>query len=130
MAKSIKEIRAERDEARYHAAILAQAYTTGKRPPAYIVTTALEYPIRASNGMESGLLFGDIVLVHRGNNQRTEGPGRGRWVRMRLVGVRGSDCDCQLIEDDPDDTVGIDRAGARGTWPSSVVVKDKPVTGF
>jgi len=37
----------------------------------------------------------------------TRGPGRGRWVRVVLVGARGQQVRCRLIDNDP---------GAAGNW--------------
>ena len=128
--KSVKGIRAERDQARRNAKILAQAFATDTKPLARVVTEALNYapPPRDEEGIK--LLFDDIVLVHRGSSQRTEGPGRDRYVRMRVVGASGNDCYCELLEDDPDDTVGICHAGYRGCWGIACVQKvDSQDTG-
>lgn len=124
--KQAKGLRAERDDAWRTAKILAQAFATGTMPPARSVTRALNYPARLYEEDGVKLLFGDTVLVRRGSAQRTEGPGRDRYVRMRVIGASGLDCYCQLLEDDPYDTVGICHVGDKGCWGWSVVQKEEP----
>jgi len=122
-AKPVKELRKELNEARYAASVLAQAFADGRRPPARIITQALGYKTTPALEPDERMLFGDLVLVHRGNNMRTTGPGRGRLVRMRLIGQSDHGVYCQLTEDDLDDTVGLCHAGDKGFWSCSSVTQ-------
>jgi hypothetical protein len=66
--------------------------------------------------------FGTQVLVTRGSGK----PGtRGsrRMVQGVLVGARGHERFVRLLEDDPLDTVGWNKAGQIGHWSASVVTQ-------
>ncbi len=64
---------------------------------------------------------GSLVVVQRGSQTRTEGPGRKRGVHARYLDTVGPNLVCQLLEDDPDDTVGWKKAGDIGNWSRCAV---------
>ena len=70
--------------------------------------------------------FGTKVLVTRGSEGRPpETPGAHRKVRGVLIGARGYERIVRLLEDDPLDTVGWNKAGDVGNWSVSAVQSQK-----
>ena len=68
--------------------------------------------------------FGTIVAVKRGGGRALSGtPGSTRQVKGVLVGAKGHTRYVRLLEDDPCDTVGWNKAGQVGYWSASCVKK-------
>lgn len=66
--------------------------------------------------------FGTMVLVLRGSTDpNRRGMGRSREVVGVLVGAMGQERYVRLLDDDPYDTVGWNKAGCVGHWSSSCV---------
>jgi hypothetical protein len=69
--------------------------------------------------------FGTKVVVTRGGGNRPGTPGCKRKVHGVLVGARKHERYVKLLEDDPLDTVGWNKAGDIGWWSTSVVCEEK-----
>ena len=66
--------------------------------------------------------FGTEVSVTRGSRHYPAGtPGCLRLVRGVLIGARGNERTVRLLDDDPCDTVGWNRAGDVGYWSASAI---------
>ena len=73
--------------------------------------------------------FGTQVIVERGGHRPTPGtPGCKRFVKGKLVWARGHDRWVKLLEDDPYDTVGWNKAGMIGRWSAGAVIEAGAVT--
>jgi len=69
--------------------------------------------------------FGDVIVIQRGGH-KTPRPGQYRNVRVRYLGARGHQIYCELLQDDPDATVGYcTKKGERGWWGRSIIVEDE-----
>jgi hypothetical protein len=69
--------------------------------------------------------FGTSVWVLRGSGAVPGTPGCRRKVQGILIGARGHERRVRLVQDDPHDTVGWNRAGQIGHWAASTVTKRK-----
>lgn len=68
--------------------------------------------------------FGTAVLVRRGGGALPGTPGCTRVVKGTLIGRHGHECLVRLTQDDPLDTIGINKAGQVYRWGSSAVSPD------
>ena len=71
--------------------------------------------------------FGTRVIVTRGGGAPAGTRGCTREVRGVLVGAYKKERYVRLLEDDPLDTVGWNRAGHVGHWSQSAVREDRGI---
>lgn len=69
--------------------------------------------------------FGTRVIVTRGGGGAPGTRGCTREIRGILIGAYRNERTVRLLEDDPLDTVGWNRAGHVGHWGKSAVREDR-----
>jgi hypothetical protein len=107
-------------------AFAVQAWNCAARTKASAAVTRLEEQVRelqARLSLAEKLLVGMPVTLHRGNPGRgpESGPGYGRKVKARIIGLVGSRVECELAEDDPNAVGSPCRVGESGAWEASQV---------
>ncbi len=69
--------------------------------------------------------FGTIGYVRRGSDGREPGDkGCTRYVEAKLIGGRGNEVYCTILEDDPLATVGPFKSGENGHWSKGCFVEN------